>query len=234
MQIKEKENGISVNGNFDEPNYHSFLKDLKILVHKYESSSNPENLEYSSYTSGLKTPYMEVKGWCSRVLEKSGRISEILFLDYDSIFFWIVKEELKFLMEKYNLPPFYVFSTHEEVNKENNWEFGNYICISLAKKRFKDIIEIHEDTHSDMAHQTVGKHNPYRCWVLRLGNKGNKPAPKFKTIIGDLSTEYNQEISNAHLEALKQLYDIPEIKYTNKDKGKVSDLFLDTYMTASQ
>jgi hypothetical protein len=236
MKVTKKENnGISISGNFDKKNYDFVMRELKSLFYVCEKRSNYNNLKYSVFVSGIRTPYMKVKGWCSRVIEKNGRISEVLYLDYDNCFFWIIKQELEYLMEKYNLPPFYVFVTEESLNKENNWEKGNYIVISLKKNRFKDVIEMHQDTHSDMAHQKVGMYNPYRCWVLRLGNKGKKQAPKFKCVIGNTNKKYSQEISEGHLKVLKQLYPkIPNIKYTSKDGGKPEDLFFDEYLTASK
>lgn len=236
MEIKNKETGISIKCNLDYKSYKRFLHDVKQLGQLYESKSKINNLKYSIILSAIKTPYMETKGWCSRVIDKdTGRVSEVLFLDYDNILYYILKEELRYLIEKYDLPPIYVFKTQEETDKQNNLQFGNYICICLKKCQFKQITSIHEETHSDRAHQIVPRSNKWATWVLRLGSKGKKGAPEFKEVIGDINKEYSQEISNAHLEGLYQLYpNIPRIKYTNKDKGTVESLFLNTYLTASK
>ena len=236
MRIYKKENnGFGINCNFDKKSYDAFRKDVMKLVKKYEDDSKIHNLKYSVFISGIRTPYMKVKGWSSRVIDpKTKQIQEVLFLDYDNTLRFIVEQELQFLRKKYNLPPFYLFSTKEEIRKEQGQKYGNYIAINLKVLNFGEVVKIHLDTHSDTAHQEVGKNNIWKTWVLRISSKGKKRPPKFEGIIGDINKKYPQKASQGHLEALKQLYpDIPTINYSNLNGGKVSDLFLDEYLTAS-
>lgn len=235
MDIRKKENeGTNISIKLDRKNYSQFIKDIKNLGKKYEHLSNIDKLNYSVLANCQKLPYMKVKGWSSRVVDDNGKISEIIFMDYDNILFRLVESELKYLMEEYNLPPWYVFVTEESVDP-NGEVYGNFICINLGKKTFREVVQIQNETHADQAFKKIPTLYRFRTWCLRLGPKGKKPAPKFYRVIGDLDSNYSQEISQGHLEALKGMYpDIPEIKYKNKDGHSIKNVIFDEYITASK
>lgn len=233
MKITKKQNeGIKISCNLDKTNFDKFMNDIKKLGKKYESQSNINKLNYSILSVCQRLPYMEVKGWCSRVVGKDNKVSEVIFLDYDNILYRIVEDELKYIMDKHDLSPFYVFTSEED--KDNYGEtYGNYMAICLTKKSFKEVIEIQDELHCDQAYKKVPLVYRFKTWVLRLGSKGKKSGPVFKEVIGDLKKDYKQDVSNAHLTALKKIYpEIPSIKYKNLDKNL--RLFLTTYVTASK
>lgn len=230
MNIKKKDIGLNIKINLDSENYYNFLKDIKALGKKYEFQSNADKLDYSIIFNAQRNPYMDVFGWCSRVVNKDKSVKEVLFIDYDHILFRIVEDELNFLMSKYNMSPFYIFKTHEETD-ENGEVFGNYLAISLTKKTFKEVIDMQDLLHCDAAYKKIPLLYRFRTWVLRMGKKGEKKSPEFKCIFGDLSKEYDQDVSEAHLDILKELYQIPDVKYTQLDGNK--KLFLTKYETAS-
>jgi len=236
MKVRKTENkGINVSCNLDKKSYQEFIKDVQLLAKKHESHSGLK-LDYVISMKGMRTPYLKVKGWCSRNHnKKTGEITEILFMDMDGpILYWLVKEELKFLMNKYNLPPFYVFVSSKEQTNTDGHVYGNYLIINLKKNTFQESRDILKHSHCcDPSFKYVGGSNIYRTWVTRLGNKGTKNAPRFKEIIGDLSKTYDQEVSNAHLNVLEGLYKLPIVKYSNKDKSTVKDIYFNTYLTAS-
>jgi hypothetical protein len=235
MDIRKKEdNGFNININLDKKNYINLISDLKKLGKKYEANSNENKLKYSIYSSCRKKPYMNVKGWSSRVVDKNGRTTHVTFVDYDNILFRLVLDEITYITEKYNLPPWYVFSTQE--TKDDNGEiYGNYLLYNFKKCTFKEVIDIQDKLSCDQAFKKIALLYRFKCWCARLSGKGKRSAPKFKCIIGDVNKEYNQEISNSHLEALNAIY--PEtiglIKYKNKDSGKMGDVSFVEYSTAS-
>lgn len=220
--------------NFDHENYKLFLDGVKKLAQKHEAKSNYKKLDYAVVFSGRKKPYENVKGWCSRVLEDSGRITEVVFIDFDCILLSLVREELRYISEKYNLSPFYLFKTQEDIDKPSKQPFGNYLAISITKKTFKEVGQILDETHCDRSYRTVPKEYKYKTFVLRLGKKFRKNAPEFREVIGDISKEYTQEVSQAHLEILEQLYPQTKglIKYKNLDGNH--RYFTSEYMTASK
>lgn len=222
---------MNIKINLDPVNYRRFLKDIKKLGKKYEYHSNPDKLNHSVIFNAQKNPYMNCLGWCSRVVNKDRSVREVLYIDYDHILWRIVEDEISYIMKKYNLSACYCFKTFED--KDHNGEvFGNYLIVCLTKKTFGEIIQIQEQLHCDAAYKKIPLQYFFKTWVLRLGNKGkNKFAPKFKCIIGDTKKTYPQDVSEAHLDILKELYDVPRIKYSNLDGNK--ELFLTKYETAS-
>lgn len=234
MEIREKEGeGLNISIKVDKKRYNNLIQEIKKLGHKFEHISNYNYLNYSLLANFQELPYMKVKGWCSRVVDKNGKTSEVFFCDYDNILYRIVEDELRYLMEEYDMPPFYVFKTFED--KDDNGEvYGNYIVVCLKKQSFRQVVQIQKELHCDQAYKQIPLIYRFKTWVLRLGNKGNKKPPEFKEVIGDLKKEYNQEISGAHLKAIEGLYKVPKIKYKNVDKGTIKDLYVTEYVTASK
>lgn len=144
----------------------------------------------------------------------------IPLFDFDNTYKYIVLEDARLLQEKYNLPPFYLFTTKEEKTEEG--EKGNYHLISLKKFDYKEVCEIIGDSRCDPNYKTMNFRTPYKSWVIRISPKGTRRGrPKFVSIVGE-QINLDAEISSPHLELLKKLY--PEIKhpdFTNKDKLKI-------------
>ena len=235
MDIRKKESeGVNISIKLDRKHYKKIMEDIKLLGKEYEHESNIKKLDYSILANCQKLPYMPVKGWCSRVIDSNGKISEVLFIDYDNILYRLVESELKYLMDEYNLSPFYVFTSEE--SKDCNGEiYGNYMAVCLTKKSFREVIQMQNELHCDQAYKKIPLIYRFRTWVLRLGSKGKKGRPDFKEIIGDLGKNYAQDVSNAHLEALQGFYpEIPKVNYSNLDKNDISKLFLTEYVTASK
>ncbi len=232
MDIKKKELGSNIIVNLDYKNNKEFLEEIKKLAQKHEAKSNFNKLNYSIVFNSRKRPHMPVGGWCSRVIDKDGRIREVLFIDYDDILWRLVESELKYIQEKYNLSPFYIFVTKEQLDP-NGELYGNYICVSIAKKKFKEVAEILSELHCDSSYKFVPLSYRFKTWVLRLTGKGKKSSPKFKCVVGNIKKEYKQEVSQAHLETIKKVYpEIPKIKYKNLDGNH--EIYLTGYLTASK
>lgn len=235
MDIRKKESeGTNISVKLDRKHYHEFIKKIKELGKQYEHKSNINKLYYSILSNCQRLPYMKVKGWCSRCVDKNGRVTEVFFCDYDNILYRIVQDELRYLMEEFNMTPFYVFSTFED--KDCNGEiYGNYIAISLTKKTFREVIKMQNELHCDQAYKRIPLIYRFKTWVLRLGSKGKKKAPKFKEVIGNLNKIYPQNVSQPHLMALRAIYpQIPKIKYKGLDGRGISKLFVTEYVTASK
>ncbi len=228
MRISDKENSqVKINLNFSLQNYQKFINDVERLGKKYEYKSNPKNLKYSVVINGVKIPNMLTGGWSNRCQD----FYFIIFLDFDNSLWWQVKTQLEFLMERFNLSPFYVFETESKLDC-NNEEYGSYNCVCLTKKRFFEVFEIQNETTCDISHKNLPKIYRFSSHILRLKPKGKKSRPQFKCIVGDININYPQKISSAHLTLMKQLYpEIPNIQYDNPDN--FSKLWLSEYKTGS-
>lgn len=229
MKISDKENNqIKLNLNLDRKSYFKFIKEVEKLGKELEYKSSTNNLKYSVVVNGVKIPNMPTGGWSNRCED----FKFVIFLDMDNTLFWQVKVQLEFLMERFNLSPFYVFETESHIDC-NGEEYGNYNCVCLTRKRFFEVFEIQNETTCDIAHKNLPKIYRFHSHILRNLPKGSKGKPKFKCIIGDTNKKYNQSVSSAHLNFLEKLgKDIPKIKYTNKDGYKT--LWLSDYKTASK
>lgn len=158
-------------------------------------------------------------------LTSSGK--HIILLDYDNVCKWIVEDDIKKIMNKFYLSPAYIFTTKE---KELDGEpIGNYHVVFLDKKYPSEIVKIQGETHCDNAYKTMPLRNPYRSWVIRTSNKGKRKRPSFVEAI-ESENLYN-DISEAHLNLLIKLYNIPKFKYTNLDGSKT--LFKNIYKTGN-
>jgi hypothetical protein len=229
MKISDKENNqIKINFNFDKSSYKKFVDEVELIGKELEHKSNVKNLKYTVVVNGVKIPNMPTGGWSNRCED----FKFVIFLDFDNSLWWQVKTQLEFLIDRFNLSPFYVFETekHLDCNKE---EYGNYNCVCLTKKRFFETFEIQGETTCDQAHKNLPKIYRFHSAILRNKPKGNKGAPIFKCVIGDLEKEYNQPISSAHLNFITTAYkEIPKVKYSNEDKFK--KLWLADYKTGSK
>jgi len=236
MQIKKYENSnLTINLKVDKLRWVKFIKDLKKLGQKAEFDSNPNYLNYFISTHFQKTPHVGIGGICSRVIESSGEIFEVVFLDVDNQMRFLLESECKFLMKEYNLSPFYLWTTSEKLDEISKQPKGNYHAISVTKCHYKKILEMQSKVHTlDPAYSVIPRIFAWKTWVLRQSNKKNRPKPKFVKIIGDSTLIYRQNCSNAHREFIEGVYpEIPKVKYANLDKHKIDRLFLTSYHTAS-
>lgn len=229
MRIKDKENNqTKINLNLDRKNYFRFIKEVEKLGKELEHKSSTKNLKYTVVINGVRIPNMPTGGWANRCED----FKFVIFLDFDNSLWWQVKTQLEFLIERFDLSPFYVFETESKIDC-NDEEYGNYNCVSLTKKRFFKVFEIQNETTCDIAHKNLPKIYRFHSHILRNLSKGKKGRPKFKCIIGDLKKTHKQTISSAHLDFIHKAYNnIPKIKYSNPDKLK--KLWLSSYLTGSK
>lgn len=229
MKISDKENNQwKLNINLDKPNYKLFFNEVTKLAKRLEYKSKINKLNYSVVLNAVKIPDMETGGWSNRCED----FKFCLFLDFDNTLWWQVKTQLEFLIEKFNLPPFYVFETEAHIDC-NNEEYGNYNVFCPIKLKFIETFKIQDETTCDIAHKNLPKIYRFKSAILRLKSKGEKKSPKFKCIVGNITKEYSQPVSSAHLNFIKLAYpEIPDIKYNNQDN--FNKLWLSDYKTASK
>lgn len=213
----------------DKKSYLKFIEDILPICQEAEKSSNPKKLNYTLMLNGIKVPDMQTGGYSNRCED----FKFILLLDFDNHSFWQVQVQLEMLMEKYNLSPFYVFQTENLKKDFQGDEYGSYNCVCLTKQRFIDIFKIQDDTTCDQAHKHLPRVYHFHSAILRCKPKGKKLASTFKCAIGDISKEYSQPISSAHLKFLETIHPtMPKIKYTNPDGFEA--LWLSDYATSSK
>jgi hypothetical protein len=163
-----------------------------------------------------RLPYIPVAGISSRCVDRK----HVLFLEYDNIVRWLVEDELEWLTVKYGLTPFYLFrSSLKKMKWNDDEEYGNYHAISLTKLSPADIMEIQSHTHIDYRYRMNFNVNLYKCNVLRMSGKGDKPQPVFLKTLGCMTAAARRrKTSTAHRELLEGQYkSLNRIKYHNED-----------------
>jgi hypothetical protein len=111
MKIQKKENNYyKINVTLDKKRYLEFIEEIKNIGRKFEYNSSTNKLNYNVVVNGIKIPNMRTGGWANRCED----FKFIIFLDFDNTLWWQVKTQLEFLMERFNLSPFYVFETESK------------------------------------------------------------------------------------------------------------------------
>ena len=186
------------------------------ISHKLKRGENYKIIKGSRIQSVsiFKKPQVCI-GYSSRT--QSGK--HILILDYDQTEKEIVESDVRTLMDKYKLPPAYLFKT-----KEEGWH-----VVFLSKHYIKDIFEMMRYTHVDSNFRDMPRKTTFKDYILRISSKSHRRKPRYIGLVGD-NVNLNKEISEAHLKLLKKLYPkLPNIPYKNKDGG--NKLFIKTYET---
>ena len=153
----------------------------------------------------IKKP-LKVKGYANT----TGDGMAILTIDYDDIYYNIVLEDYKIIQKKFKLPPAYIFSTKERARHREI--IGSYHVVCLKKFTHAEIFDILKHTRCDINYTSMPLRNPYKNWVLRMSNKGNRERPKFIQMVGE-NKNLNEKVSLAHKKLLTKIY--PTIKHPN-------------------
>lgn len=111
----------------------------------------------------------------------------VLFMDFDSMPYVDLINELQFLQNKYHLGDFIIFKLDRE---------DSFHAVCLDKFSMIEVYEILKDSSVDFAFTNSIKNLQTRAWVLRWGDKGSREAPKYQsTLFGKFR---KREQSNAH------------------------------------
>ena len=143
----------------------------------------------------------------------------IVTLDYDlTELEWIIAE-LKVLMKVHNLGTVYIFESSK----------GNYWAVSLAKKSFKEFVEIMQSTSCDNAYKWVPLNYGKKLWTIRLSPK-NKRKPKLVYMLRYVDVTRKIQISKAHYMLLRKFY--PKIRlgpHEEKNLDEEKEMIISSY-----
>lgn len=139
--------------------------------------------------------YKELNHYVAGITNKCRDGSYVVFLDYDDVPLEWIQEELKLLIDLFQIYHFHIFKT------------GNgYHAICTNKVSLRDLVEIMRESSSDDAYKWVPLKRARKVWTLRTTEKdGNKP--EFVTTIRSLD-HHQGEQSKPHNEILRKLFNI--------------------------
>jgi len=182
-----------------------------------------------------KQPDIPTIGYGSLCSGDTTRFEHVIFLDYDWINEWMVREELAYLVDKYRLSNFYLFYTrrfeYPQGGPFDRW-YGNYQAVCCTKLQFKEVLKIIEETHCDWNYKTMPHYSRYKFWFLRFIDKGEVEPPKFFELIPDKPINMDRRVSQAHVRFLETWYGVPKLPYQNLDGSK--EILMSRYMTAKR
>jgi hypothetical protein len=118
-----------------------------------------------------------------------GTSLHVTFLDYDYVNDTRLAEELRFLQQEFQVGNFYVFQTRRT---------GRHaICLdALTARDQKQIVDF---SNCDPAFKRAPMINEFRCWVLRVDDKGKRPAPKYLYMVASPFEGTNpQSLGHSH------------------------------------
>jgi 16S rRNA G966 N2-methylase RsmD len=152
---------------------------------------------------------------------------DILLLDYDNCVIDVVKEDVKYIQENYNVSHAYLLTTKQK--KKFGEYVGNYHVIFLSKHSPSEIVEILKNTHVDLNYIDSPIRTKYRSYVLRLSTKKGSKKPKFLSLIENNRTQ-KYIISSSHKKLLKEYY--PKIIHPSyKEEDNLKGVRIQEYET---
>lgn len=165
--------------------------EIKIRLGKY-------SLRLSAFL--YRKPNKSVFGYTNRTPDNQ----YVLFLDYDNYELEWLGQEIQSLSSAWGLNHFLVFQSSEK----------GYHLVCLQKLKSQEFMAILKDSDCDTAFRNVPRYSSYRSWVLRIGNKGDTPAPKYINFyLTNLTDKKDYKYSNAHLLLLKRSHLINQKQY---------------------
>ncbi len=158
----------------------SFRIDLfgKIFFMKYSIIDKPH-----TYTIGIASRCKDNK--------------HVVFLDWDCVDLEIVRSDVRYIQEMFNLGDFYIFKSSQKPD--------GYHAICLTKVPFGELTNIHSHTTCDYAFKNAIKGFSEKAWVLRCVKKGGSDTPIF---IEKIVHKSKREKNLARAIFLKQYYGI--------------------------
>jgi len=134
----------------------------------------------------------------------------LLFMDYDEHLLEFIEPEIKHLQKTYGLSDFYIFKSSLKPN--------GFHAICLDKLRYKEFINIINQSSCDEYYRKMPITTDHHSWVLRSLKKEGSIKPKLVKIIK--SKHQEREKSLAHYLYLKHQHNIKN-KPKKLDKNKI-------------
>lgn len=176
------------------------------------------NKTFRHHSIFYNTPNAWVHGYSSRT--EKGRY--VLFHDYDNLDLASIIQELQFLQKKFHLSNYYIF----KLDRENSF---HAVCLDTFP--LAECYEIQKQTSCDLAFIHSIKNLQTREWILRIGKKGNRDAPKFATVVPSKFCEHVK--SSAHRDFLGK-FGVPAQYFEGNHWDKCKNLALVDYNTANR
>lgn len=155
---------------------------------------------------------------CMGYSSKTSAGLHVLLLDFDKTLKEVVYNDISNLTKRFKLPPFYLFTTGEKA-EDNEDMIGNYHAVCLAVNNSRKTFDIMAYANIDENFKDSPTRKASKSWVLRVSEKKGSGNPKFLEIIGNKNLD--KKISTAHKKLLSKFF--PEIKhpkYINEDNLK--------------
>jgi hypothetical protein len=154
----------------------------------------------------MDIPIARTAGISARI---PGSTEFAVFLDFDNIEDYRLREELIYLQELHNLGDFYVFYTNE---------YGRH-AVCIDRLFLKEALAVIYTSTCDAIYSRGSRINEYRTWILRALEKGNRDKPKY---LYSVESPYNGQRLQSQAHALfLQYYYGAKVRLTNPDGNNI-------------
>lgn len=146
----------------------------------------------------------------------------VLFLDYDTVEYDVVREDVDFLQKNFDIGTVITRVTQEKLNNIVDKEVGSYHVIGFTKFTFPEIREMINLTRCD-SHFKTGYKYQSRCWVLRIAEKFNLETQQIEqksTKLKEVLVSKTNKVANSGLLTLFEKLDKTNLKkhFNKRDK----------------
>jgi len=147
------------------------------------------------------------------VINRTEDNKHIMFLDYDYVHPTVIRKDLDFLV-KAGMSNFFILETGPQ----------KHHAVSFTKLPFRSMKELASHTHEDKRHYEIPETHSRRSTVLRISGKYKinskdmvRHPPKFVAVYPRQPVNIESDISTAHYNLYKALFNLEHIKFINQD-----------------
>jgi len=182
---------------------------FRLAVNKSTIKLNVRILGFHFYSILSMHPRMKTIGVSNLLLD--GKM--VTFLDYDSVFLYRVRKEVRMLQRRWDIGSCAIISTGEDIDEQGK-AYGNYHVIGLGKLNYQELFDMLEETSVDRNFRRVPEYFNGRYHVLRIAPKFNenweevRDRPYLREV---LLSETKRECSRAMYDFLRKYYGFPEL-----------------------
>lgn len=183
---------------------------FRLAVNKSTVKVNLKFLGFHFYSIMSMSPRVNTMGVTNLLLDD--RL--VFFGDWDNVFLYRVRKEVRKLQRKFDIGSVAILSTGEDIDDQTK-AYGNYHAIGLGKLDYHELFDMLEETSVDRNFVRVPEYFNGRYHVLRIAPKYSegweslRDRPQLREALLGKTT---RECSRGMYDFLKLYYGFPELK----------------------
>jgi len=183
---------------------------FRLAVNKSTMKVNLKFLGFHFYSIMSMSPRVKTMGVTNLLLDDK----LVFFGDWDNVFLYRVRKEVRKLQRKFDIGSVAILSTGEDIDDQSK-AYGNYHAIGLGKLNYHELFDMLEETSVDRNFVRVPEYFNGRYHVLRIAPKYSEGWDELRDrphLREALLVRTNRECSRGMYDFLKLYYGFPELK----------------------